>query len=348
MGLMPVAPPRRPWTMNSQGGTGGRLQPTRALNRAVALLALPILVLAAHADNPKTVRVGYSPDLTHAVGIVGFCPQKQSYYKAFPGVAFDNKLFNAGPTAIEAMRAGTIDMAFAGPAEAISAFVSGHDIFVLTNTSAGGTVLVARKGSGIKTVSDLRKRKIAVPQAGSTPDVLLHYQLALNGLRPESKGGNTIVIPLDNADVTQVLRSGVVDAACVPEPWGSYAEKAAGARVVLGSGQIFNEGDYPAALLVVRKDFAEANPRFTGRFRNVTRQITLAIASHRSGFGGILKAELKRLSGVDMTDQVINNALKRCRFTPRLTQHDLQVFAKLGEVTGSVPGGARLDGIIWQ
>lgn len=300
----------------------------------------------AWADNPRTVRVGYAPNVTHAVGIVGFCPQKQSYYKAFPGVAFNNKLFLAGPSAIEAIRAKCIDLAFVGAGTAIAAYVRGRDIVVLANTATGGSVLVARKDSGIKAVSDLQGRKVAVPQLVNTQDVLLRYELALHGLRPEDRGGKVILIPLDNQDLLGVFLQKKIDAACVPEPWGSWLVAAAGAKVILGSGEMFNEGDYPVTLLVARKEFADANPQFVRRFRDVTREITLGIAKHKMTYVSILQSEIKRLSGCSMSKEVIASALKRCRFTPRVDDHDLAVFARLVDVAGYLPAGSKLDGII--
>jgi NitT/TauT family transport system substrate-binding protein len=307
----------------------------------------PALCSTAGADNPHTVRVGYAPNLTHAVAIVGFCPQKRSYYKAFPGVAFNNRLFLAGPAAIDALRARQIDLAFVGPGSAIADFVRTRDIVVLTNTAAGGTVLVARSGVSIRKVSDLQHRKVAVPRKVNTQDVLLRYQLALNGLRPDDRDGKVIIIPLDNQDLLGVFLQKKIDAACVPEPWGSWLQVAAGAHVVVGSGEMFNEGDYPATLLVARKDFADANPQFVRRFRDVTREITLDIARHKMAYAPILQSEVKRLSGCSMPEKVIANALKRCRFTTSLsTQHDLAVFAGLVDVAGYLPAGSKLDGII--
>lgn len=309
----------------------------------VAMLAT---AFAARADNPKTVRVSYAPNVTHAVGIVGFCPQKQSYYKAFPGVAFNNRLILAGPAAIEAMRAKQIDLAFVGAGTAIAAYVRGRDIVVLTNTANGGTILVARKESKIKSVSDLQGRKVAVPQMVNTQDVLLRYELALNGLRPEDRGGKVIIIPIDNQDLLGVFLQKKIDAACVPEPWGSWLVASAGARVILGSGQMYNEGDFPVTLLVARKEFADANPQFVRRFRDVTREITLGIAQHKMAYVPILQSEVKRLSGCSMSAQMISSALKRCRFTPRVNDHDLAVFAKLVDVAGYLPAGSKLDGIL--
>ncbi|HEY3415126.1 MAG TPA: ABC transporter substrate-binding protein [Armatimonadota bacterium] len=316
--------------------------------RPLLLLAGAALATPARADDPRTVRVGYAPSITDAVGIVGFSPQKRSYYKAFPGVTFNNRLFLAGPAVIEAMRRDEIDMAFVDGGAAISAFARSPDIVVLTGTTAGGTILVGRKGVAITAAAGLQGRKVAVPEIGCTQDTLLRFLLALNGLRAEDKGGKVAVMAIDNPELPGLFLQKKIDAACVPEPWGSYLVKEAGATVILGSGQMFNEGEYPATVLVARKAFADANPRFTRKFRDVTRRITLVISSQKMNYAPLLKSEMKRLSGRTMTDASITSGLKRCRFTTTANAHDMAVFAKLVDVAGYMPPGAKLDGIMLQ
>jgi NitT/TauT family transport system substrate-binding protein len=132
----------------------------------------------------------------------------------------------------------------------------------------------------------------------------------------------------------------------VPEPWGSYLVKEAGATVILGSGQIFNEGNYPATVLIASKRFADANPDFVRRFRGVTKQIVLALNSQKKGFAKLLQSEMERLAGRKMTLVTISDALKRCRFTSKANAHDMAVFAKLVDVAGNLTPGASLEGIM--
>lgn len=310
------------------------------------LMAASAIGFPARADNPRTVRVGYAPNITDAVGIVGFSPQKRTYYNAFPNVTFNNRLFLAGPAAIEAMAKNEIDMAFVDGGAAIAAYSRTPDLVVLTGTTAGGTVLVGRKGSGITSVADLEGKRVAVPQDGSTQDTLLRFLLALNGIRPETKGGKVAVMAIENPELLGLFLGKKLDAACVPEPWGDYLVKEAGATVILGSGQIFNEGEYPATLLVARKKFADDNPRFVRKFREVTRDIAGRLTRQKLGYAPLLKSEMKRLSGRDMSADTIANSLKRCRFTTKTNAHDLAVFAKLVDVAGYLTPGAKLDGIM--
>ncbi len=317
----------------------------KTLGAAAALLAAAGL---ARAGDPSVVRVGYFPNVTHATGIVGFSPQKHTYYKKFPSVRFDNKLFNAGPAAIEALRAGALDMSFMGAGPAVNAFLRGKDIVILTPCVTGGSTLLIRKGSGIRSVADLAGRKVAIPQVGNTQDVLLRYQLALNRLRPVDRGGSVNVLQQENADILSLFQRNQLDAACVPEPWGSRLQKEAGATVLMDWRQLFANGDYPTTVLVARKDFADRNADFVRRFVKVTNSITSDIAARTQGYAPMLNSEIKRLSGKGLSGDIITAALKRCRFTTKLSQHDLHVFENLLVVAGFQKDAVPLDGILWK
>jgi NitT/TauT family transport system substrate-binding protein len=312
---------------------------------AVAALAVRAPVSAA---NPPMARVGYQPNIAMATGIVGFCPQKQTYYKAFPGVNFNNSLFTNGQKAIDAMRAGALDMAFVGGGPAIMAYSKSKDLVILANSASGASVLLARRGGKVRRVADLAGRRVGVPAPGTNQDILLRYQLALNGLRPTDRGGKVQVVLVENAALADSFRHGGLDAACVPEPWASRLEREGLATVLLSPTQLFNNGAYPATVLLARRDFVTGNRDFAKRFAKVTDVITRAISQHPDTFIPILGSEMKRLAGQDWPSVVIRSAVLRTRFTSHIDQHEVAVFANLVELAGYRSPGQSLDGILWR
>ena len=93
----------------------------RALRRLaswfVSLLALSISAWAQ--GNVTTIRVGAFPNITHAQAMVG--KANGWFDKAMgPSVKIQWTSFNAGPSAIEALFAGAIDMTYVGPNPAIN------------------------------------------------------------------------------------------------------------------------------------------------------------------------------------------------------------------------------------
>ena len=51
-----------------------------------------------------------------------------------------------------------------------------------------------------------------------------------------------------------MMDQGNIDAALVPEPWGSILVKN-GAEIVLDYNEVYMEGNYPVAVVVVRNEF---------------------------------------------------------------------------------------------
>ena len=62
---------------------------------------------------PVTVRLGYFPNITHAPAIVGV--EKGFFQQALGQNKLETATFNAGPEAIDALFADSIDAAFVGP-----------------------------------------------------------------------------------------------------------------------------------------------------------------------------------------------------------------------------------------
>ena len=95
-------------------------------SRIIALLVLFALVLvgcgsqtSTSNSGPITVHLGYFPNLTHAVALVGV--ERGTFQSALgPHVQLETKTFNAGPALIEALFAGDIDIGCVGPSPAIN------------------------------------------------------------------------------------------------------------------------------------------------------------------------------------------------------------------------------------
>src|SRR5678815_2799077 len=155
----------------------------------------------AAAQGGTVVRVGAFPNITHPQAMVG---KANGYFEKAMGqsVRIDWKSFNAGPSAIEALFAGAIDMTYIGPNPAISGYVrsNGEALRVVAGATSGGAALVVRNDSGINKPEDFHGKKVATPQLGNTQDVALRAWLKAHGMKPVDKGGDVQVIPLANPD----------------------------------------------------------------------------------------------------------------------------------------------------
>ena len=109
----------------------------------------------------------------------GFFAEELAPYNARVEVA----TFPSGPPQIEALAAKSLDFALVGDQPALQAISSGIPVKIIAGISDGteNMGLVARKDSGIKTVKDIKGKKIASP-AGTNAYLMLIMFLEKEGL----------------------------------------------------------------------------------------------------------------------------------------------------------------------
>ncbi len=176
-------------------------------------------------DSAVVLRVGFFPNLTHAPAIAARQLEREhaDWHLAHlpPNSKIEWRAFNAGPSAMEALLAGAIDLTYVGPSPVINAHVrtKGNEIRVLAPVARGGNALVVRKGSGLKSPKDFIGHRLATPQLGNTQDIDARVWLKEGGLKITVSGGDAQIIPAQNAELVLLFSRGDVDAAWTVEPW---------------------------------------------------------------------------------------------------------------------------------
>ena len=217
------------------------------------------------ADKTTEINVGYFNNVTHAQAL--YMKAQGTLDKAFDGKAKVKwTSFNAGPSEVEALFSGDIDIGYIGPVPAISANVkSKGDVSIISGASQAGAELVKAPGSEIESAKDLDGKTVAIPQIGNTQHLCLLKLLSDNGLKTVEEGGTVTVTAVENADIQNMMDQGNIDAALVPEPWGSTLVKN-GAEIVLDYNGVYMEGNYPVAVVVVRNEFLKEHPDLVKEF----------------------------------------------------------------------------------
>jgi NitT/TauT family transport system substrate-binding protein len=158
-----------------------RLNPLR-----LGLIALVVAIVGCDKEKQNAgasggagpeVRLGYFANVTHAQAVLGVA--NGDFQRAIAPAKLSPKVFNAGPSLIEALFAGEIDIGYVGPGPAINAHAKsrGTGIRVIAGAAANGVLIVARKDSGIDSLSQLVGKKIATPQIGNTQDISAKHYL---------------------------------------------------------------------------------------------------------------------------------------------------------------------------
>ncbi len=281
-----------------------------------------------------TIRVANFPNITHSQALIGRA--EGQFQKAF-GEAnkIDWKTFNAGPAEIEAIFAGEVDIGYIGPGPAINGYAkSKGELQIIAGATDAGAILVSRKGLILKNVKDLAGKKVAAPQFGNTQDLLLRNLLQENGLKDTTKGGTVEIRHAGNPDIKTLLDKGDIDAALVPEPWGSRLIKEVAANLVLEYDQIWRDGKYSTAVVIVRTEFLKQHPDLVEKFLRTHVELTDYINKNPEKAQDTVNAQIKEITKNALAKDVLDASFKRLTVT-----NDPEKEAVLESVGLSVDAG---------
>ncbi|HEY8889150.1 MAG TPA: aliphatic sulfonate ABC transporter substrate-binding protein [Clostridium sp.] len=304
---------------------------------SIVLLLGILLIVGISGCSPKkvenanenvNVRVGYFPNITHSQALVG--REQGSFQKAIGKTnKLEWKLFNAGPAEVEALFAKAIDIAYIGPGPAINGYAkSKGDIQIIAGATDAGAIFVSRKGLVIKNLKDLNGKKIAVPQFGNTQDLTLRNIMSENGLKDTTKGGTVEVRQASNADILSLLQKGDIDAALVPEPWGSRLIKEAKANIILDYKELFRKGKYTSAVVVVRTEFLNDHPKIVENFLKNHVDITEYINKNPDTAKKIVNKQIIELTKKPIDKDVLDAAFNRLTITNNPEKDSVLDFVK--------------------
>ena len=284
------------------------------------------------ADNTK-VRIGFFPNITHSQALNGKVGGQ--FQKSLGNNEIEWKMFNAGPSEMEAMLAGELDIAYIGPGPAINGYVkSKGDVKIIAGATNAGAILISRKDLKLSNLQELAGKKIAVPQFGNTQDLTLRYLLNQNGLKDTTKGGNVEIRQVENPDVKVLLEKGEIDAALVPEPWGSTLVKEIDANVVLDYNQLWRNGNYSTAVVIARKDFIEKHPDIVEKFLTTHVELTEETLKNTDQTKQIVNDEINNLTKKSLSKDVLDVAFDRMTVTYDPEKESVIDFVDLSVETG--------------
>lgn len=185
--------------------------------------------LASAADRIP-ITIGWQPTMN---GARFFLAEAQNLFDK-EGLEVKLVRFNAGPPFFAAFQSGSIDIGFMGIQPAVTAIAQGIPVKVVAieNNAGGAEALVARKDSGIKTLKDMRGKKIAT-RRGSSAHTALLSGLAAGGLSLS----DIQLVDLDVSALMPAFEKGDIDAAWYWEPWMGLLKRSNGV-VVATDGDI--------------------------------------------------------------------------------------------------------------
>lgn len=215
------------------------------------LFVFALLAALAFCDEASagTIRMAYLQNDLHHLPL--WVAQDKGFFTE-EGVDVEIAgVFRAGPEIMTAFAAGSLDMAYVGEAPATIAFARGNrDIRLIAQVNTEGSALVVAADGPVRSVKELKGRRVAVPGNGSVQDFLLRRNLEKEGVA----AADVRIITIAPPEMSNALKGGQIDAYIAWQPYPARTVLAGEGRVLADSSALW--AGHPCCALVATKDKA--------------------------------------------------------------------------------------------
>lgn len=283
----------------------------RALLAASASTAL---LAACRGVRRDVVCIGVMTNLTHAPVLTGLASGR---IEQALGVRVEMRAFRAGPQVLEALLGGAIDVGSAGPSAIVfnNARHAPGTLRLLGGLCSGGASFLVGPASGIRGPEDLRGKRLATPQIGTTQDISLRTYLRAHGYTPAERGGDVAVHALDSTTILAEIQRGALDGAWLPEPWATRVVQQARATRLIDERDLWPARRFPSALLVASGAWARALPDLAARLAAASNAEVDRANANPDATRAAVGDELARLLGKRLPDALLAEASRYVDFT---------------------------------
>jgi NitT/TauT family transport system substrate-binding protein len=298
------------------------------------------------AEEKTTIRFGHFPNITHAQGVIAHALSRQGkgWFEQRLGSNVEIQWFtyNAGPSAMEAIFAGSLDLTYVGQGPALNAHFKsqGQEIRVLADAANAGAALVIKPDGSIKTAADFRGRKIATPQLGNTQDISCRAWLKAQGFNVTQTGGDVIVVPTNNPDQLALFQRGGVDAVWTVEPWVTRLERQARGKVFLEDTNVIT------TWLTCSVKFLNSHRDLAKKIVTANQELTDWMQAHPDEAQKMLIAELKEETRTDFAPEDVAQAWNRIKFTTEISNQLLTKAVQDGKDAGFYKGSTDTSKLV--
>jgi ABC-type nitrate/sulfonate/bicarbonate transport system substrate-binding protein len=257
---------------------------------AAAVLALGIGAAssaqgASEATRPDNITIAYQFGVGYAPLMI--IKQQRLLEKAYPGLKVEWKQLASGTPITDGIIKGDIQIGAMGTGPMLVGWARGINWKVIAPLDEADLWLMARD-PGIRTIADLRGKRIVTPTATSIQAVALRKmaQVKLGNARALDSS----LISMDHPDGMQALLSGQIDAHFTSPPY-QWQELGRGAHVVGKSYGYF--GAHSFLVTVLTQKFYDEYRAFSNRFYRLVKQSIDLINKKQKAAAGILAREDK-------------------------------------------------------
>jgi len=322
---------------------------------AVSALATPAIMRSAMAA-PVPIRFGNAG----AVGsgcmetlIFSSTMQKEvlpSFGRFGKDYTFSMIMTKGSPEVVNLLAAGQVDigtLSFSSLSAVVQKDMVPGGIKVIADSyqdSKGfSNTYAVKEGSPIKSIADLRGKKIATNGFGTGPDILLRLMLKRNGLDPKN---DVELLEIGFPNMGPAIRQDRIDCGCMVQPFWAMEQAKGGLKAVFtqrdilgGSSLLFHTA--PVSFLqaqpnAVRAFLADYYEGMKWLYDPANRQKALQIGNE------VTKSPIETLSPYFLTDNDYYHAPDGC-LTVGMIQNAVDAMKEIGLTTSSIDVAPVLD-----
>lgn len=256
------------------------------LAAGAGLVAAPAIV---RAQAPQKISVAVALRLANYVPV--WAAQRRGLFAKHglePEINYTGSI--AEPVAL--LNANKAQIAITGTGMAVNATVEGSKMRVVSrHAGAIGLWVIARPGSNVKTLADLKGKSIASlrfpSNTVSSPTYLMKTKA---GFDPAKEGVKFLEGPFGS--IVPAVRDGRADVGVVFE-WDASVAEAQGLQVMFGLGELLGATAFTAAM--VKEDTMRANADLIQRFVNATAEGQRLVHTQKDAYAEVAIAEFAQL-----------------------------------------------------
>lgn len=248
------------------------------------------------AEAPKEVRFGFQK-----AGLFVPIRQRRTYENFFKPLGAEVRWveFQFGPPMLEALNLGSIDFATVGDAPPIFAQAAAANLYYVAAQRASGEAVIVAPDSPIKTLPDLKGKRIGVPKGSSahatTVAAVEKAGLAWSDVTP---------VYLSPADGAAAFETRAIDAWAIWDPYLAIVELTKNARSLAFNTEVHN----PHGFYLANKAFADQYPAIVGQIADVLAKEAVWAEAHHDEVAALLH----EAQGIDLA--VEKRVVSRTKF----------------------------------
>ncbi|WP_295152999.1 ABC transporter substrate-binding protein [uncultured Ruminococcus sp.] len=258
------------------------------VKKIIALVSASVVMITASAcgasgsGSDKAADGEYVLKIGEAQGALCHAPLQVAMEKGYlddEGIKWERVDFGKGDIQA-ALGAGTIDCGFGLVGKFVQPIDNGLNMVVTAGMHTGCTKLLVKSDSGIKTIDDLKGKKIGVSSLAGSECVTAKRALYSAGFDISATSSDVEFLVFGVTDQPQALQNGAVDAICTPDPVATQAEKEFGLTALLDTAVTEPYASEYCCVTFVSTELAEEHPDIAAKFTDACLKASAWVADH--------------------------------------------------------------------